>query len=89
LVHGIVTNFQWTGPNMILGALLMFTVALTQMIENAAVAIILAPIAYQIAREGHADPKPLNLVSLLDWVKPLSIFSLEYIDDLSRQRPIL
>ena len=36
----------------------MFTVALTQLIENAAIAIILAPVAYQIAREGHADPKP-------------------------------
>ena len=34
------------------------TVALTQLIENAAVRVILAPIAYQIAREGHADPKP-------------------------------
>ena len=42
---------------MILCALLALTVALTQIIENAAVAIILAPIAYQIAREAHADPK--------------------------------
>ncbi|MBV9672100.1 MAG: hypothetical protein JO076_04660, partial [Verrucomicrobia bacterium] len=33
------------------------TVVLTQIIENAAAAIILAPIAYQIAREAHADPK--------------------------------
>ena len=42
---------------MILCALLALTVALTQIIENAAVAIILAPIAYQIAREAHANPK--------------------------------
>jgi di/tricarboxylate transporter len=41
--------------------LLAFTVALTQIIENAAVAIVLAPIAYQIAREGHADPKPFMI----------------------------
>ena len=61
LAHGIVTNFQWAGPNLLLGALLMFTVALTQVIENAAVAIILAPVAYQIAREGHADPKPFMI----------------------------
>jgi di/tricarboxylate transporter len=33
-------------------------VALTQIIENAATAIILAPVAYQIARECHTDPKP-------------------------------
>ena len=51
-------TLQWAGPNLILGALLALTVALTQLIENAAVAIILAPIAYQIAREGYADPKP-------------------------------
>src|ERR1700751_672437 len=57
LPHGIVANFQWAGPNLILGAVLAFTVVLTQIIENAAVAIILAPIAYQIAREGHTDPK--------------------------------
>jgi len=61
LAHAIVANFQWAGPNLILGALLAFTVALTQIIENAAVAIVLAPIAYQIAREGHADPKPFMI----------------------------
>jgi di/tricarboxylate transporter len=58
LAHGIVVNLQWAGPKLILGALLLFTVTLTQIIENAAVAIILAPIAYQIARESHTDPKP-------------------------------
>jgi di/tricarboxylate transporter len=58
LAHSIVVNLQWAGPNLILGALLLFTVTLTQIIENAAVAIILAPIAYQIARESHTDPKP-------------------------------
>jgi di/tricarboxylate transporter len=57
LAHVIVSNFQWAGANLILCALLAMTVALTQIIENAAVAIILAPIAYQIAREAHADPK--------------------------------
>ncbi len=58
LAHSIVVNLQWAGPNLILGALLLFTVTLTQIIENAAVAIILAPIAYQIALETHTDPKP-------------------------------
>ena len=61
LWHTIVTHLQWDGTNLILGALLALTVALTQLIENAAVAIILAPIAYQIAREGHADPKPFTV----------------------------
>jgi di/tricarboxylate transporter len=58
LAHAIVTGFQWAGPISIFCALLAFTVALTQLIENAAVAIILAPIAYQIAHESHVDPKP-------------------------------
>jgi len=61
LAHAIVINFQWAGANLILGALLIFTVALTQLIENAAVAIILAPIAYQIALESQADPKPFMI----------------------------
>src|SRR3984893_8299590 len=58
LAHSIVIHLQSAGTNLILCALLALTVALTQLIENAAVAIILAPIAYQIALEGHADPKP-------------------------------
>ena len=57
LAHLIVTNLQWAGPNVILCALLALTVAMTQLIENAAIAIILSPIAYQNARESHADPK--------------------------------
>ena len=58
LAHFIVTSFQRAGAISIFCALLAFTVALTQLIENAAVAIILAPIAYQLAHEIHADPKP-------------------------------
>jgi di/tricarboxylate transporter len=41
-----------------MGALLVFAAILTQFIENAAVAIILAPLAYQIARDTGVDPKP-------------------------------
>src|SRR6202008_1573669 len=41
LAHAIVASFQWAGPNLILGAFLIFTVTLTQIIENAAVAIVL------------------------------------------------
>jgi di/tricarboxylate transporter len=58
LAHALVIHFQGAGANLILGVLLALTVALTQLIENAAVAIILAPIAYQIARQSHVDPKP-------------------------------
>jgi len=61
LAHAIVSNFQWAGPSLILGAMLLFTVTLTQIIENAAVAIIIAPIAYQIAHESGTDPKPFMI----------------------------
>ena len=42
----------------VMAALLAFAVVLTQLIENAAVAIILAPVAFQMARETGVDPKP-------------------------------
>jgi di/tricarboxylate transporter len=58
LAHAIVGNLQWGGASLILCALLALTVAITQIIENAAVAIILAPVAYQIALESHVNPKP-------------------------------
>jgi di/tricarboxylate transporter len=61
LAHAIVNSFQWAGAISIFCVLLAFTVALTQLIENAAVAIILAPIAYQLAHESHADPKPFMI----------------------------
>jgi len=51
LLHGF--NPLWA-----MGALLIFAIVLTQFIENAAVAIILAPFAYQLALETGADPKP-------------------------------
>jgi len=51
------------GPIVVLGALLVVAILLTQLIENAAVAIILAPIAFQVAKETGVDPKPF-LVAL-------------------------
>lgn len=46
------------GPWALLLALLLLTVLLTQLIENAAVAIILAPIAYELASASGSDPRP-------------------------------
>jgi len=58
LAHALVIHFHGADANLILGVLLALTVALTQLIENAAVAIMLAPIAYQIACQSRVDPKP-------------------------------
>jgi di/tricarboxylate transporter len=50
--------FSDYGPFVMLGAILLLAVSLTQVIENAAVAIILAPVAYQVSVEAGMDPKP-------------------------------
>ncbi len=58
LAHGIVGALGGISPTVVLGVILLLAVVLTQLIENAAVAIILAPLAYQVAKETGADPKP-------------------------------
>lgn len=54
----LVHTFQGIPPVYLLGVILLLTVVLTQLIENAAVAIILAPLAYQVAIGSGVDPKP-------------------------------
>ncbi len=48
-------------PQLLLAVLLLFAVLLTQVIENAAVAVILAPIAYELAVAAGARPQPFLL----------------------------
>ena len=57
--HHTVNVFSAFGPYVVLGALLLLATVLTQLIENAAVAIILAPLAFQVAKEAGVDPKPM------------------------------
>lgn len=49
------------GPHAMFAALLLLTVVLTQLIENAAVAIILAPVGYELAVAAQANPMPFLL----------------------------
>ena len=58
LAHWIVGTLAGVTPTLVLGVILLVAVVLTQLIENAAVALILAPLAYQVAKETGADPKP-------------------------------
>ncbi len=58
VAHATVTLLEGIGPMAVMAALLAFAVVLTQLIENAAVAIILAPVALQMAKETGTDPKP-------------------------------
>jgi di/tricarboxylate transporter len=58
VAHAVVVLLAGSHPLLLMGALLFLAVTLTQLIENAAVAIIVAPLAYQVARETGLDPKP-------------------------------
>jgi di/tricarboxylate transporter len=58
IAHSLVSAFAGLSPLLLLGAVLLLAVVLTQVIENAAVAIILAPIAYEVAVATGVDPKP-------------------------------
>lgn len=58
LAHLIVHWCSGFPAVVLLGAILLLAVVLTQLIENAAVAIILAPLAYQVAANTGTDPKP-------------------------------
>ncbi len=49
------------GPWPAFALLLLITIVLTQLIENAAAAAILAPIAFELARAAGADPEPFLL----------------------------
>lgn len=56
---------QWTvqsmaefGPVLLLGLLLMLAIILTHFIDNSATAVILAPLAYEMAVELRVDPYP-------------------------------
>lgn len=58
LAHAVVGVLKGYGPWVVMGALFLFAAILTQFIENAAVAIILAPLAFQMAKDTGVDPKP-------------------------------
>ena len=49
------------GPIVLFAGLLLLTVLLTQIIENAAVAIVLAPVGYALAEAAGAHPEPFLL----------------------------
>jgi di/tricarboxylate transporter len=58
LAGTIVANLQHLGPVLVMGSIFLVAVILTQLIENAAVAIILSPIAFTVAEEIGVSPKP-------------------------------
>ncbi len=62
LFAGAIADFAGAdSPHLTLGVLLLLALILTQIIENAAVAVLLAPLAYEMALASDADPRPYFL----------------------------
>lgn len=56
-----VSNFHYLGPMAVMGVIFLIVVMVTQFIENAAVAIIFAPIAYQLSVLMKVNPRPFMI----------------------------
>ena len=59
--EGLASSFAGSSPQLLLALLLLLAVLLTQLIENAAVAVVLAPIAYALATAADCRPAPFLL----------------------------
>ena len=57
----MAASFSGMSPQLLLGALLLLAVLMTQLIENAAVAVVLAPISFALAEASGCDPAPFLL----------------------------
>jgi di/tricarboxylate transporter len=58
LSHWAVNSMNGFHPVMMLGVVLMLAILLTHFIDNSATAIVLAPLAYEMARELNVNPYP-------------------------------
>jgi len=65
LAENVVGALAGAGPLAVFGALLLLVVILTQLVENTAVAIVIAPVAYRMALQVGADPVPFLLGTAL------------------------
>ena len=57
LSHVVVGMLHGFGPIVVMGGLLALAAVLTQLIGSVATAVIIAPLAFQMARETGVDPK--------------------------------
>ena len=58
LSHWTVNSLPALGAVGMLGLILLLAIILTHFIDNSATAVVMAPLAYEIAREFHVDPYP-------------------------------
>ncbi len=59
--EAIVHVFAGSSPVVLLAVVMAFALLLTQLIENAAVAVVMAPLAVAVARAGDCQPGPFLL----------------------------
>ncbi|MGH8496999.1 MAG: SLC13 family permease [Gammaproteobacteria bacterium] len=59
LARATVDLFSGVDAIYLFAAMLLIAILLTQLIENAAVAIIMAPVAFEVAQATGLDPKPM------------------------------
>jgi di/tricarboxylate transporter len=61
LAETVVAGLPGASPQLLFAVVLALAVLLTQVIENAAAAAVLAPIAFAVAKAGGCDPAPFLL----------------------------
>jgi di/tricarboxylate transporter len=75
LADGMLSLLGQAGPMVLLGGLVVLTVVLTQAMNGAAVAAVLAPVAIQAAEQTGADPRAMAmgiaLASSMAFITPL------------------
>jgi di/tricarboxylate transporter len=58
MAHWTAGSLHGVDPVILLGVVLLLGLLLTHFIDNSATAVILAPLAYEIAMDLHVDPHP-------------------------------
>lgn len=58
IVNGLMSVIQNWDKRIIVSALLLFTIILTELLSNNAVAALLTPLAIQLAQQLHCEPRP-------------------------------
>ncbi|HED65886.1 MAG TPA: SLC13 family permease [Planctomycetes bacterium] len=61
LARGVAAGVGDLGPGAVFAAFLFVTVVLTQILENSAAAVVLAPVAFELALSVGADPRAFLL----------------------------
>ena len=65
LAEALVSGLGDLGPHAVFAALCLFVTIVTQAVNNTAVAVVLAPVAYRLALQCDSDPVPFLMGTAL------------------------